>query len=95
MSKVGKRGSSRRKGDEFQDLVALIFALDYYISSKPFSMFLEYEQSGNLDDIVIFDGNNILAQQVKYAVNALSVYEIDDFIDKDSPVYIKRVLVDC
>lgn len=34
-------------------------------------MFLEYEQSGNLDDIVIFDGNEITAYQVKNAVNAL------------------------
>lgn len=32
MQETGKPGSSRRKGDEFQDLVALKFALDYYIA---------------------------------------------------------------
>jgi len=90
MSIGGKRGSSRRKGDEFQDLIALRIALEYYIARKPFNMYLEYEQSGNLDDIVVFDGNTILAHQVKYAVHPLSIYVTEDFVDTDSPVYIKK-----
>jgi len=50
----GKRGSSRRKGNDFQDLTALRFALECYLDRKPFEMFLEYEKPGNLDDIVVF-----------------------------------------
>ncbi len=91
MSEAGKRGSSRRKGDEYQDLTALRLALDSYITRKPFEMFLEYEQSGNLDDIVIFQGTEVFAYQVKYAVNTLDVYESSDFIAPESPVSLRRL----
>ena len=90
MSETGKRGSSRRKGDEYQDLTALRLALDNYIARKPFKMFLEYEQSGNLDDIVLFQDTAIVAYQVKYAVNPLDVYEARDFIDPENPVSLKK-----
>ena len=56
MAEANKRGSSRRKGDEYQDLTALRLALECYISRKPFQMFLEYEKAGNLDDIVLVQG---------------------------------------
>ena len=90
MSIPGKMGSSRRKGDEYQDFTALCFALENYIIGNPFKMFLEYENSGNLDDIVIFKGNNIYAYQVKYAINPLEVYQVSDFTDEKSLVCLKK-----
>lgn len=90
MTKINKRGSSRRKGDEYQDLTALRFALENYIARTPFKMFLEYEQSGNLDDIVLLQETKIEAYQVKYAVNPLDVYEVSDLIDPNSPVNLKK-----
>src|SRR5262249_4392799 len=80
----------RRKGDEYQDLTALRLALDNSIARNPFRMFMEYEQSGNLDDIVLFQGTAIVAYQVKYAINPLDVYEARDFIDPKSPVSLKK-----
>ena len=61
MTKTNKRGSSRRKGDEYQDLTALRLALENYIARTTFEMFLEYEKSGNLDDIVLLQGTKIEA----------------------------------
>jgi len=90
MSEKGKRGSSRRKGDEYQDLTALRLALEAYIDRIPFEMFLEYKKSGNLDDIVLFQGSDISAYQVKYAVNPFENYEMVDFVNSDSPVSIKK-----
>jgi len=90
MTESSKRGSSRRKGDEYQDLTALRLALEHYIARTPFEMFLEYEKSGNLDDIVVFLGTEIVAYQVKYAVNPLDVYEASDLIDLGSPVCLKK-----
>lgn len=90
MTEVSKRGSSRRKGDEYQDLTALRFALENYIDRTPFKMLLEYEQSGNLDDIVLFQGTKIEAYQVKYAVNPLDLYKASDLIDPNSPVNLKK-----
>lgn len=90
MNKENKRGSSRRKGDEYQDLTALRLALENYIAPTPFEMFLEYEQAGNLDDIVLLQGTKIEAYQVKYAVNPLDVYEASDLIDPNSPVNLKK-----
>ncbi|WP_244226772.1 AAA family ATPase [Paenibacillus protaetiae] len=87
---MGKLGSSRRKGDDFQDLAALQFALEYYIANKPFQMYLEYERSGNLDDIVIFDDDQMIGNQVKYAVHAFDVYEASHFLDPKSPVFLKK-----
>ena len=90
MAEANKRGSSRRKGDEYQDLTALRLALECYISRKPFQMFLEYEKAGNLDDIVLVQGTNIRAYQVKYAVNPLDVFRQDDFTDPASTVYFRK-----
>ena len=90
MSEVGKRGSSRRKGDEYQDNIALRLALKAYIDRKPFDMFLEYEKSGNLDDIVMFQGSDISAYQVKYAINSLENYDTADLLDPESPVSFKK-----
>ncbi len=90
MSEVSKRGSARRKGDEYQDLTALRLALENYIARTPFEMFLEYEKSGNLDDIVLFKGTEMVACQVKYAVNQLDVYEPRDLIAPNSPVSLKK-----
>ena len=91
MTESSKRGSSRRKGDEYQDLTALRLALEHYIARMPFEMYLEYEKSGNLDDIVLFLGNEIVAYQVKYAVNPLDVYEASDLIDPGSTVCLKKL----
>lgn len=90
MSEIGKRGSSRRKGDEYQDLTALRLVLEAYIERTPFEMYQEYEKSGNLDDIVLFLGSKIFAYQVKYAVNPLENYETIDFLNPESPVSIKK-----
>ena len=90
MTEANKRGSARRKGDEYQDLTALRLALENYIARTPFEMFLEYEKSGILDDIVLFKGNEMVAYQVKYAVNQLDVYEPSDLIAPNSPVSLKK-----
>ena len=90
MTEVNKRGSSRRKGDEYQDVTALRFALENYIACTPFKMFLDYEKVGNLDDIVLFQGNRISAYQVKYAVNPLDVYKPNDLTDLSSKVNFKK-----
>ena len=89
-AEANKRGSSRRKGDEYQDLMALRFALEKYIANTPFKMFLEYEETGKFDDIVLFRGTKIAAYQVKYAVNPLSVYKLRDFTSLDSLVSLKK-----
>ena len=90
MSKVNKKGSSRRKGDEYQDLTALRLALENYIAHTPFKIFLEYEKAGNLDDIVLFQDTKISAYQVKYAVNPLDVYKPNDLTDRSSKVNFKK-----
>ena len=90
MTEANKRGSSRRKGDEYQDLTAMRLALENYIARTPFEMLLEYEKSGNLDDIVMFKGTEMIAYQVKYAVNQLDVYEPSDLIAPNSPVSLKK-----
>ena len=90
MTEVGKRGSSRRKGDEYQDLTALRIGLENYIARTPFKMFLEYEESGNLDDIVLLQETRIEAYQVKYAVNPLDLYKASDLIDPNSPVNLRK-----
>ena len=91
MAEVNKRGSSRRKGDEYQDLTALRIALENYIARKPFKMFLEYEKADSLDDIVLFQETHIRAYQVKYAVNPLDLYELKDLTDPQSRVYLKKL----
>jgi hypothetical protein len=64
-----KRGSSRRKGDEYQDLMALQLALELYIKRQKYQLFVEYEKAGSLDDIVIEQSDRVDAYQVKYAVS--------------------------
>ena len=88
MPQVPKRGSSRRKGDDYQDLTALRLALEHYIARNPFEMYLEFERSGNLDDIVLFHGSHIDAYQVRYSVNPLAVYSIDELTDPTSRTYL-------
>lgn len=90
MPPVPKRGSSRRKGDEYQDLTALRLALENYIARNPFQMHLEFEHSGNLDDIVLFRGPHIDAYQVRYSVNPLQVYRLDDLTDPTSRTSLAR-----
>lgn len=85
-----KRGSSRRKGDEFQDFSALSLSLELYGSGDDFEVFLEYEKTEAIDDIVIFKGKSIKAVQAKYAIDPLAVYVPDDFTDKDSPTYFGK-----
>ena len=53
MESKSKTGSSRRKGDEYQDLTALQLALESYIAGEEFQLFIEYEEAGSLDDVVI------------------------------------------
>ena len=91
MPDANKRGSSRRKGDEYQDLTALRIALENYIARKPFKMFLEYEKAKSLDDIVLFQETHIRAYQVKYAVNPLALYEPKDLLDPQSKVHFKKL----
>lgn len=85
-----KRGSSRRKGDEFQDFSALRLVLELYSAGEDFSVFLEYEKTEAVDDIVIFTSRSIRAVQAKYAVDPLAVYVPDDFTEVKSRVYFGR-----
>jgi|SRR6266487_2012390 len=85
-----KRGSSRRKGDEFQDFSALRLGLELYASGEDFQIFLEYEKTEAIDDIVIFRGKRIRAVQAKYAIDPLAVYVPDDFTDENSPTYFGK-----
>ena len=90
MANVGKRGSSRRKGDEYQDLTALRLALEHYIAQTPFQMYLEFERSGNLDDIVLFRDTQIDAYQVRYSVSSLALYCSKDLTDPESRTYLRK-----
>ena len=89
-----KRSSSRRKGDQYQDIMALRLALELYIEKQDFNLYMEYDSEGNLDDVVIFIDNRILAYQIKYSVDPHASYKIIDFINKDDPnkkrVFIKK-----
>ena len=51
--RLTKTGSSRRKGDEYQDLTALQLVLESYIEGRDFQVFIEYEKAGSLDDVVV------------------------------------------
>ena len=51
-------------------------------------MHLEFENAGNLDDIVLLHGNHIDAYQVRYSVSPLALYHFDDLTDSTSRVYI-------
>src|SRR5947207_15490146 len=85
-----KRGSSRRKGDEFQDLEALRIVLDLYIRRAVFRVFLEYEKTEAVDDIVVVESGGVRAIQAKYSVDNLAVYVPDDFTAPESRTYLGR-----
>ena len=92
ISNKSKKGSSIRKGVEYQDLTALRLALELYIQRQEYQLFVEYEKAGSLDDIVIEQSDRVDAYQVKYAVSPNEVYVLDDFINPNSPrkVYFKK-----
>ncbi len=90
MKEKTKTGSSRRKGDEYQDLTALRLALELYVEGAPFKLFIEYENSGNLDDIVVCRSQGVDAYQVKYAVDPHSTYSGNDFLDTTANVFFGR-----
>lgn len=85
-----KRGSSRRKGDEYQDLTALRLILELYIARTPFKVFLEYENAKAVDDIMTSSEGRIRALQVKYAIDPLAVYRPEDFTNPSSRTYFGR-----
>ncbi len=85
-----KRGSSRRKGDEFQDFSALLVVLELYAGGEEYQVYLEYEKTEAIDDIVIFSGNRIRAVQAKYAIDPLAVYVPEDFVDENSATYFGK-----
>lgn len=85
-----KRGSSRRKGDEYQDFSALHIILQSYLEGEDFEAYLEYEKVQSIDDIVVFSGKTIRGIQIKYAINNLDVYVLEDFTDEKSPVYFGK-----
>jgi len=89
-STKSKRGSSRRKGDEYQDNTALQLALELYIQRQEYQLFIEYEKAGSLDDIVIRHIDMFDAYQVKYAVSPNKVYTLDDFTNSKSKVYFEK-----
>jgi hypothetical protein len=91
MNTAPKRGSSRRKGDEFQDLTALRVALELYGAGKEFQIFIEYEHATSIDDIVVVLRDGIQAIQAKYAVDPWAVYKSSDFLQKDSRVFFGRL----
>lgn len=90
MKRISKTGSSRRKGDEYQDLTALQLTLEAYIGSYDFQLFIEYEEAGSLDDVVVVMPNCVDAYQVKHAVSENAVYIADDFSNKDSVVFFEK-----
>ena len=71
-----------RRGFGYQDLVALMFALEMYVENRRFEMYLEYGRPGGLDDIVIITGDEVHAYQVKHAENAFDTFTGDDFTNK-------------
>lgn len=90
MKDKAKTGSSRRRGDEYQDLTALCLALELYIEGAPFELFIEYEKAGNLDDIVVQRPQQIDAYQVKHAVDPHSTYGGNDFLDAQANVFFGK-----
>lgn len=85
-----KIGSSRRKGDEYQDLTALQLVLESYIDRRDFQVFIEYEKAGSLDDVVVVFPDCVDAYQVKHAVSDNAVYVADDLTDPDSVVFVEK-----
>jgi len=90
MTRTTKTGSSRRKGDEYQDLTALQLTLEAYIDVCDFQILIEYKKAGSFDDVVVVRTNSIDAYQIKHAVSENGVYVEDDFTDKDSVVFFEK-----
>lgn len=90
MARATKTGSSRRKGDEYQDLTALQLVLESYIDHASFQVFIEYEKAGSLDDVVLLLPGEIHAYQVKHAVSPTAVYGVKDITDANSVVFIEK-----
>lgn len=90
MTRKTKTGSSRRKGDEFQDLTALQLALERYIAGGEFELFIEYEKAGSMDDVVIVTTESVDCFQIKHAVNRQKVYSLEDFTGSDSVVHLGK-----
>jgi hypothetical protein len=64
MVEVGlKTAGPIRRGFGYQDLTALMLALELYIKNRNFQMYLEYGKPGGLDDIVIILDDEIHAYQ--------------------------------
>jgi energy-coupling factor transporter ATP-binding protein EcfA2 len=90
MSRQTKVGSSRRKGDEYQDLTALALALGAYIRHEAFELFIEYEKAGSLDDVVLVVPSAVDAYQIKHAVSGNAVYTSDDLTNENSVVFLRK-----
>lgn len=94
VSEKSKAGSARRKGDEYQDVNALRLALEHYTQHKDWQIYIEYENVGNLDDVIVESKDKIEAYQVKYSVDPHGVYTLTDFVDPKDPnkkrVYFKK-----
>ncbi len=90
MTRKTKTGSSRRKGDEYQDLTALQLTLERYIDGKDFELFIEYEKAGSLDDVLVVSADRIDGYQVKHAVSEHAVYVPENLTDADSVVFIRK-----
>jgi len=90
ISNKPKKGSSIRKGFEYQDLTALRLALELYIQRQEYQLSIEHDEAGSFDDIVIEHTDRVDAYQVKYAVSPNDVYTLDDFTNPNSKVYFKK-----
>jgi len=90
MARETKTGSSRRKGDEYQDLTALALALDAYVRNEGFELFIEYEKTLALDDVVLVRPKTVDAYQVKHAVSSHAVYTQDDLTSNTSVVFLGK-----
>ena len=90
MARKTKTGSSRRKGDEYQDLTALQLALELYIADIDFELFIEYEQAGSFDDVLVVLPEQVDGYQVKHAVSDHAVYDVNALTDSSSVVFIEK-----
>jgi len=90
MARLTKTGSSRRKGDEFQDLTALQLILETYIEGDTFQVYIEYDEAGALDDVVVVLPDRVEAYQAKHAVKENAVYVASDLTDEKSVVFIEK-----
>ena len=90
MPRRTKTGSSRRKGDEYQDLTALQLILEAYIGARDFQVFIEYEKAGSFDDVVVMMPDCVDGYQIKHAVSDNAVYVADDLTSRDSVVFIEK-----